>query len=51
MGIKTILIFFAIMAFGLFFAAYSIHKDLTAAGTPVTSYLLSSCSAWRCSSH
>jgi hypothetical protein len=39
MGIKTILIFFAIMALGLFFAAYSIHKDLTAAGTPVTSYL------------
>src|ERR1700720_1794213 len=39
MGIKTILIFFAIMALGLFFTAYSIHKDLTAAGTPVTSYL------------
>jgi inorganic phosphate transporter, PiT family len=39
MGIKTILIFFAIMALGLFFTAYSIHKDLTAAGTSVTSYL------------
>ena len=39
MGIKTILIFFAIMALGLFFTAYNIHKDLTAAGTPVTSYL------------
>jgi PiT family inorganic phosphate transporter len=39
MGIKTILIFFAIMALGLFFTAYSIHKDLTAAGTPITSYL------------
>ncbi len=39
MGIKTILIFFAIMALGLFFTAYSIHKDLSAAGTPVTTYL------------
>ena len=39
MGIRTILIFFAIMALGLFFTAYSIHKDLTAASTPVTSYL------------
>src|SRR5580692_9871458 len=39
MGIKTILIFFAIMALGLFFTPYSIHKDLTAAGTPVTNYL------------
>ena len=39
MGIRTILIFFAVMALGLFFTAYSIHKDLTAAGTPVTSYL------------
>jgi PiT family inorganic phosphate transporter len=38
-GIKTILILSAIMALGLFFTAYSIHKDLTAAGTPVTSYL------------
>jgi inorganic phosphate transporter, PiT family len=39
MGIRTILIFFAIMAVGLFFTAYSIFKDLTAAGTPVTSIL------------
>jgi inorganic phosphate transporter, PiT family len=39
MGIRTILIFFAIMALGLFFTAYSIHKDLIAAGTPITSYL------------
>jgi PiT family inorganic phosphate transporter len=39
MGIRTILIFFAIMALGLYFTAYSIHKDLTAASTPVTSYL------------
>ncbi len=39
MGIKTILIFFAIMALGLFFTAYGIRKDLIAAGTPVTSYL------------
>jgi PiT family inorganic phosphate transporter len=39
MGIRTILIFFAIMALGLFFTAYSVHRDLTAASTPVTSYL------------
>jgi inorganic phosphate transporter, PiT family len=39
MGIRTILIFFAIIVLGLFFTAYSIHKNLTAAGTPVTSYL------------
>jgi PiT family inorganic phosphate transporter len=39
MGIRTILIFFAIMALGLYFTAYSLHKDLTAASTPVTSYL------------
>jgi PiT family inorganic phosphate transporter len=39
MGIKTILTFFAIMALGLFFTAYSIRKDLIAAGTPVISYL------------
>lgn len=39
MGIRTILIFFAVMALGLFFTAYGIHKDLTAAPTPVTSCL------------
>jgi PiT family inorganic phosphate transporter len=39
MGIRAILIFLAIMAFGLFFAAYSIYKDISAAGTPVTSIL------------
>ena len=39
MGIKTILIFLAIMALGLFFAAYSIYSDIAAAGTPVTSIL------------
>jgi inorganic phosphate transporter, PiT family len=40
MGIRTILIFFAIMALGLFFTAYSIHKDLIAAGTPITMLIL-----------
>jgi inorganic phosphate transporter, PiT family len=39
MGIRTILIFFAVMALGLFFTAYSIYEDLIAAGTPVTSIL------------
>ncbi len=39
MGIRTILIFFAVMAFGLFFAAYSVYRDVSAAGTAVTSIL------------
>jgi inorganic phosphate transporter, PiT family len=39
MGIKTILIFLAIMALGLFFAAYNIYKDISEAGTTVTSIL------------
>jgi inorganic phosphate transporter, PiT family len=39
MGIRTILIFFAIMALGLFFAAYNIYRDISASGTTVTSIL------------
>jgi hypothetical protein len=39
MGIRTILIFLAIMALGLFFAAYNIYEDISAAGTTVTSIL------------
>jgi inorganic phosphate transporter, PiT family len=39
MGIRTTLIFLAIMALGLFFAAYNIYQDISAAGTPVTSIL------------
>ena len=39
MGIRSILIFLAIMALGLFFAAYNIYKDIAASGTPVTSIL------------
>ena len=39
MGIKTILIFLAIMALGLFFAAYNLYRDISAAGTTVTSIL------------
>jgi inorganic phosphate transporter, PiT family len=39
MGIRTILIFLAIMALGLFFAAYNIYRDISAAGTTVTSIL------------
>jgi hypothetical protein len=50
MGIKTILIFFAIMALGLFFSAYSIHKDLLRPGRPSPATCLSFCSPWRCSS-
>src|SRR6266851_1289583 len=39
MGIKTILIFLAIMALGLFFVAYNVYRDISAAGTTVTSIL------------
>jgi PiT family inorganic phosphate transporter len=39
MGIKTILIFLAIMALGLFFVAYNLYRDISAAGTTVTSIL------------
>ncbi len=39
MGIRTILIFLAIMALGLFFAAYNVYRDISAAGTTVTSIL------------
>lgn len=39
MGIRTILIFLAIMALGLFFAAYNIYRDISASGTAVTSLL------------
>jgi len=39
-GIKTILLFLAIVAFGLFFAAYNIYRDISAAGTPITGILL-----------
>jgi inorganic phosphate transporter, PiT family len=39
MGIKTIMIFLAIMALGLFFVAYNVFRDISAAGTTVTSIL------------
>ena len=39
MGIRTILIFLAIMAIGLFFAAYNIFMDISASATPVVSIL------------
>ncbi|MGH6822670.1 MAG: inorganic phosphate transporter, partial [Methylocella sp.] len=39
MGLRAILIFFAIMALGLFFAAYNVYRDISAAGTTVTSIL------------
>ncbi len=39
MGIKSILAFFAIVALGLFFTAYSIYGDISAAGTTVTTVL------------
>jgi PiT family inorganic phosphate transporter len=39
MGIKTILIFLAVLALGLSYAAYSIYLDIRASGTPVTSLL------------
>jgi len=39
MGIRTILIFLAVMAFGLFFAAYNIYWDISASGTTVSGIL------------
>jgi inorganic phosphate transporter, PiT family len=39
MGIRTILIFLAIMALGLFFTAYNIYSDISTSGTPVVSIL------------
>src|SRR6201987_1451093 len=38
-GIKTILLFLAIVALGLSYAAYSIYEDIRESGTPVTSLL------------
>ncbi len=39
MDVRTILIFLAVLAGGLFFTAYSIWSDMTVAGTPVTTLL------------
>ncbi len=39
MGLKTILVFLAVLACGLFFSAYSIYADVSKVGTPVTSYV------------
>ena len=35
----ALLIFFAVIALGLFFAAFSIYRDIAASGTPVTAVL------------
>jgi PiT family inorganic phosphate transporter len=35
----ALLIFFAVIALGLFFAAFSIYRDIAASGTPVTAAL------------
>ena len=39
MGVRTLLIFLAIMALGLLFAAYNIYRDISTSGTVVTSIL------------
>jgi len=39
MGMKSLFIFLGIIALGLFFTAYSIYSDITAAGTTVTTIL------------
>jgi PiT family inorganic phosphate transporter len=39
MGLRTILIFLAVMALGLFFTAYSIYSDLSATGESFADYL------------
>jgi PiT family inorganic phosphate transporter len=38
-GIRTILTFLGIMALGLFFTAFSVYRDVSAAGTTVTTWL------------
>ncbi|HTV33100.1 MAG TPA: inorganic phosphate transporter [Methylocella sp.] len=38
-GIRTIITFLGILAFGLLYAAYHIYRDIEASGTPVTSIL------------
>ncbi len=39
LDMRAVIVFLAIVAFGLFFAAYSIHNDVEAAGTTVKSYV------------
>jgi inorganic phosphate transporter, PiT family len=39
MGIRTVLVFFAVLALGLSYAAYSIYADVRASETPITSLL------------
>jgi inorganic phosphate transporter, PiT family len=39
MGIRTVLVFFAVLALGLSYAAYSIYGDIRASETPITSLL------------
>ncbi len=39
MGFKTILVFLAVIAIGLFFTAFSIYADVAKVGTPVVSYV------------
>jgi inorganic phosphate transporter, PiT family len=39
MGIRTVLVFFAVLALGLAYAAYSIYGDIRASETPITSLL------------
>jgi len=39
MGVRSILVFLAVLALGLFFAAYSVYKDISASQTPVQSLL------------
>ncbi len=39
MRIRTVLVFFAVLALGLSYAAYSVYADIRASETPVTSLL------------
>jgi PiT family inorganic phosphate transporter len=48
MGIRTILVFLAIMALGLFFAAYNIYRDISTSGPRSPAYCPFSCSASLC---
>jgi inorganic phosphate transporter, PiT family len=39
MGVRTALMFLAVVALGLFFAGYNIYRDVSTAGTPITGLL------------
>lgn len=47
-GLLTVIVFFAVLAMGLLFTAYSLMHDMQELGTVVTTWTRSCCWAWRC---